>query len=152
LSEQDHPAPIRPYRAGKASLVAKRLPTQGARMIRILLVEDHAAFRQGLAFLLGREPDLEVVAQAGSLAEARGVLGGEIDVTVLDLRLPDGDGTELVERLREANPDVSVVVLTAAVGPDRLAEAQEAGADAVLGKVEAPARIVGEIRRLAGSG
>jgi hypothetical protein len=43
-------------------------------------------------------------------------------------------------------------VLTAAIGPDRLAEVQEAGADAVLGKVEAPARIVGEIRRLAGSG
>ena len=61
-------------------------------MIRVLLVEDHAAFREALAFLLGREPDLEVVAQAGSLAEARGALGGSLDVAVVDLGLPTGTG------------------------------------------------------------
>ncbi len=49
-----------------------------------MLVEDHTAFREALAFLLGREPDLEVVAQAGSLAEAREALDGGLDVAVLD--------------------------------------------------------------------
>ncbi len=62
------------------------------RTIRVLLVEDHAAFREALAFLLGREPDIEVVAQAGSLAEARKAIDGRLDVAVVDLGLPDGDG------------------------------------------------------------
>jgi hypothetical protein len=62
------------------------------RIVRVMLVEDHAAFRQSLASLLGREPDLEVVAQAGSLAQARQMLRTPLDVAVLDLSLPDGDG------------------------------------------------------------
>jgi DNA-binding NarL/FixJ family response regulator len=82
-------------------------------VIRILLVEDHAAFRGALAFLLGREPDLEVVAQAGSLAEAREALDGRLDVAVVDLALPDGDGSELIGELHRANPGVSVLVLSA---------------------------------------
>jgi DNA-binding NarL/FixJ family response regulator len=73
-------------------------------MIRVLLVEYHAAFRGALAFLLGREPDLEVVAQAGSLAEAREAPGGEFDVAVVDLGLPDGGGGELIGELRLATP------------------------------------------------
>ncbi len=66
-------------------------------MLRLLLVEDHAAFRGGLAFMLNRHPDLEVAAQCGSLAECRS-LGGfaDIDVALLDLHLPDGNGAELI--------------------------------------------------------
>ena len=86
-------------------------------MIRVLLVEDHAAFREALTFLLGREPDLEVVAQAGSLAEARGALGGGLDVAVVDLNLPDGDGGELIGELLRASPGAKVLVLSATVGP-----------------------------------
>ena len=63
-------------------------------MNRVLLVEDHATFREPLAFMFGREPEFEVVAQAGSLAEARGMLGG-IDLAVVDMDLPDGDGEVL---------------------------------------------------------
>jgi DNA-binding NarL/FixJ family response regulator len=63
-----------------------------------MLVEDHAAFRQSLASLLSREPDLEVVAQAGSLAQARQMLDTPLDVAVLDLRLPDGDGSARAAR------------------------------------------------------
>ena len=60
------------------------------RVIRVMLVEDDAAFGQALAFLLDNEPDLEVVAQAGSVAEARqalwgGALEGDLDVAVVDL-------------------------------------------------------------------
>ena len=61
-----------------------------------MLVEDHIAFRQALAFLLGREPDLEIVAQAGSLAQAREMFDWRLDVAVVDLTLPDGDGRELI--------------------------------------------------------
>src|SRR5215203_4250318 len=85
--------------------------------VRVMLVEDHAAFRESLAFLLGREPDLEVVAQAGSLAQARQVLGTHLDVAVLDLALPDGDGRELIGELRQGNAGISVLVLSATIAP-----------------------------------
>jgi DNA-binding NarL/FixJ family response regulator len=119
--------------------------------VRVMLVEDHTAFRQALAFLLGHEPDIEVVAQAGSLAQAREalLLGGGLDVAVLDLALPDGDGSELIGELRRRNPGVSIVVLSAAMGPGHLEEAVKAGADAVLDKVESPPTIAHEVRRLA---
>jgi two-component system response regulator DesR len=114
-----------------------------------MLVEDHAAFRQALAFLLGQGPGIEVVAQAGSLAEAREALlaEGGLDVAVLDLVLPDGDGSELIGELRRANPGVSVVVLSAAMGPGDLDVAAEAGADSVLDKVESLPTIAEEVRR-----
>jgi DNA-binding NarL/FixJ family response regulator len=122
------------------------------RSVRVMLVEDHTAFRQTLAFLLCHEPDLEVVAQAGSLAEARGTLAeGRLDVAVLDLVLPDGDGSDLIGELRRRNPGVSIVMLSAAMGPGDLDEAVKAGADAVLDKVESLPTIAYEVRRLGGS-
>ena len=121
------------------------------RMIRVLLVEDHAAFRQALAFLLGGEPDMEVVAQAGSLAEAREAIDRALDVAVIDLGLPDGNGGELIGELRRASPGVAVLVLSAAVGSGRLEDVRTAGADAVLAKVEAPPIIAEVVRNLAGA-
>jgi DNA-binding NarL/FixJ family response regulator len=125
--------------------------------LRVMLVEDHTAFRQALALLLSGEPDLEVVAQAGSLAQAREALLDEedeegLDVAVLDLALPDGNGSDLIGELRERNPGVSVVVLSAAMGTGDLDEAVEAGADAVLDKIESLPTIAREVRRLGGSG
>jgi DNA-binding NarL/FixJ family response regulator len=122
---------------------------------RVMLVEDHAAFRQSLASLLGREPDLEVVAQAGSLAQARQMLDTPLDVAVLDLRLPDGDGRDLIGELRQSNAGISnagisILVLTVMLGPGHLDEVVKAGADAVLHKVASPTTIVEEVRRLAG--
>jgi two-component system response regulator DesR len=115
-----------------------------------MLVEDHIAFRQSLALLLSREPDLEVVAQAGSLAEARQMLDSRLDVAVLDLGLPDGDGRDLIGELHRANAGISVLVLSVTIRPGRLEEVMEAGADAVLHKVASPTTIVEEVRRLAG--
>jgi DNA-binding NarL/FixJ family response regulator len=124
--------------------------------VTILLVEDHAAFRQALAFLLSREPELEVVAQAGSLAEAREEIEAlpdeRLDVAVLDIGLPDGDGRELFGRLRRSNPGISVVVLSATIEARHTEQVLRAGADAVLDKVEAPQTIAAEVKRLAGCG
>jgi len=117
---------------------------------RVILVEDHAAFRQALAFLLSREPDLEVVAQAGSLAQARKMLDIPLEVAVLDLSLPDGDGSDLIGELHRANADISVLVLSVMLGPSHLEEVMKAGVDAVLHKVASPQTIVEEVRRLAG--
>jgi two-component system uhpT operon response regulator UhpA len=73
-----------------------------------------------------------------------------LDVAVLDLALPDGDGRELIGELRRTNPGISVVVLSVMLGPSHLDEVLNAGADAVLHKVASPPTIVEEVRRLAG--
>lgn len=118
-------------------------------MARILLVEDHRSFRRALALVLGREPDLEVVAQAGSVAEARTKMeeAEALDVAVLDLGLPDGDGVELVEEVRAASPGTAILVLTVDINPKNRERARSAGADAVLGKESAIGEIVGAVKR-----
>ncbi|MDP8949029.1 MAG: response regulator transcription factor, partial [Actinomycetota bacterium] len=105
------------------------------KMWRLLLVEDHASFRQTLAFVFDQQPDFEVVAQAGSLGEARRVMRGrDVDLGVIDLALPDGEGVELIEDLREGNPLFAALVLTASLDQADHARAIEAGAAGVLHK------------------
>lgn len=116
---------------------------------RIMLVEDQADFRDLLALLLGREPDLEVVAQAGSLAEARGHAATlRFDVAVLDLGLPDGNGADLIEELRASAPGAAVLVLSASLDPANLEKAKRSGADEILDKFARPEEIVDTIKRL----
>jgi len=121
-----------------------------SRIARVMLVEDHAAFRQSLAALLSQEPDFEVVAQAGSLSQARKMLDTALDVAVLDLALPDGDGRDLIGELRQRNAGISILVLSVMLGPSQLEEVMKAGADGVLHKVVSPQTIVEEVRRLGG--
>jgi DNA-binding NarL/FixJ family response regulator len=119
-------------------------------MQRLLLVEDHVSFRQTLALVFDGEPDFEVVAQAGSVAEARRVMGGrEADLGVVDLSLPDGEGIELIEDLREANPLFAALVLTASLDKAEHARAVEAGAAGVLHKSADVDEILDATRRLA---
>ena len=131
-----------------------KVPEEGsARPLRIMLVEDHVSFRQALAFMLDRDPNFEVVAQAGSLAEARRGLDGRetlegIDAAVIDLALPDGNGVDLVGELRRHNPGVTVLVLSATLSQATLAKAVQAGVDGVLDKLAGLGEIVGTLRRL----
>lgn len=121
-------------------------------MINLLLVDDHPSSRIPLALVLDREPDLSVVAQAGSVAEARRALedlGGEVDAALLDLDLPDGIGTDLVDDLRALDPDTKVLVLTASSDRTRLARAVEAGASGILNKMADMDDILDALRRLA---
>jgi two-component system, NarL family, response regulator DevR len=118
-------------------------------MKRILLVEDHASFRQTLAFVFDREPEFEVVAQAGSLAEARQVIDGlEVDLGVMDLSLPDGEGIEMIKDLREANPHFAALVLTASLDRAEHARAVESGAAGILHKSSGVDEIMNATRRL----
>jgi DNA-binding NarL/FixJ family response regulator len=123
--------------------------------LKVMLVEDHAAFRQALTYLLSDDPGLEVVAQAGSVAEAKealegGDLDGALDVAVVDLTLPDGDGRELIGELRRSSPGVRVMVLSATVWAGDVEEVIGAGADAVHDKVRPYSTIAEEVKRLAG--
>jgi DNA-binding NarL/FixJ family response regulator len=118
-------------------------------MHRILLVEDHASFRQTLAFVFDREPEFEVVAQAGSLAEARKVMDGlKVDLGVIDLALPDGEGIDLIKDLREANPNFAALVLTASLDRAEHARAVESGAAGILHKSAGVDEILDATRRL----
>jgi len=118
-------------------------------MQSLLLVEDHASFRQTLARVFDQEPDFEVVAQAGSLSEARRVMEGrEVDLGIIDLSLPDGEGVELIEDLREANPLFAALVLTASLDREDHARAVEAGAGGVLHKSADVDEILDATRRL----
>lgn len=116
-------------------------------MVRVLLVDDHAAFREPLSFMFDREPEFVVVGQADSLAEARKILNGA-DVAVVDLDLPDGNGAELIGELRAANPQGVVLILTASADRGAYARAVEAGAAGVLHKSVRIKDVIDAVRRL----
>ncbi len=120
-------------------------------MIKTLLVDDHPSFRDPLAFMFEREPDLKVLAQAGSLSEARDALtdiGPSVDLVLIDLDLPDGSGTQLIGEILAANPDALVLVLTAFKDQKWLARAIEAGAAGVLHKSSRVGEVISAVRRL----
>ncbi len=116
-----------------------------------MLVEDHVSFRQALAFMFEREPEFRVVVEAGSVAEARELPGEslrEVEVAVVDLNLPDGDGLELIEEFSSREPQITTLVLSASLEPGRFARAVEAGAAGVLHKVTPVKEIVDAVRQL----
>ena len=121
------------------------------RRIRIMLVEDHPDFRRLMEGLLGGQADIKLVAQAGSLAEARKHAAlVRFDVVVLDLSLPDGNGVDLIADLRRENPDVAVLILSATLDPASVDRATEAGADQIMDKLEPLDKILDTVRRLGG--
>ena len=117
-------------------------------MIRTLLVDDHASFRQALAYLIDREPDLEVSGQAGTLADAVTLLA-DAEVAVIDVLLPDGSGLDLIPQFHSVRPDGQALVLAANTDPPQFARSVEAGAGGVLNKAAAVAEIISAIRKLA---
>jgi DNA-binding NarL/FixJ family response regulator len=122
-----------------------------AAPIRLLLIDDHAAFRIPLALVLERERDLIVLSQAGSLSEARTKLpeiSGMVDIALVDLHLPDGNGVDIVRDVRAANPEGQVIVLTADTDNRHHARAIEEGAVGIVSKSAQPFEIVDAIRRV----
>jgi DNA-binding NarL/FixJ family response regulator len=97
-------------------------------MVRLLVVDDRVDFRMAFVGLLEGQSDLEVVGQAGSLAEARKMLEG-VDVALLDRGLPDG--LELMGLLRVANPDARVLVMSSTGDMSHPGDAIRAGADGI---------------------
>jgi DNA-binding NarL/FixJ family response regulator len=105
----------------------------------VLLIDDHDLIRQGLSRAFERDPDFDVVGQAGTLAEGERMAAGlRPDVVVIDVRLPDGSGLDATKRLRRARDEVGIVVLTMYAGDEQLFAALEAGASAFVPK-DAPA-------------
>jgi two-component system response regulator DevR len=96
---------------------------------RVFLVDDHQMVRVGIAELLSGADDLEVVGDAASVAEALTLIPASgVDVAVLDIRLPDGNGIELCRELRSQLPDLRCLMLTSFTDDEALFDAIMAGA------------------------
>jgi DNA-binding NarL/FixJ family response regulator len=118
-------------------------------MRRVLLVEPHQTLRQALTSVLEKEQNLEMVAQAGSLAEYRSTNLEEIDLAVVETQLPDANGTELIREV--ASHGIPVVVMTLRSSSAVRSQALEAGANEVLGKDASFKELLEAMRRAASS-
>ena len=124
-----------------------------APTLRLVLADDHVVVRTGLRALLEREPDMEVVAEAGDVPTARRVvLGYKPDVLVLDLNMPGGDSLESIPAFMEASPDTRIVVLTMQQDPAFAREALRRGVLGYVLKESAHDELVQAIRRAASGG
>ncbi len=107
--------------------------TPQARPLRLLVVDDHEVVRQGLVALLDRRQGFEVVAQAGTAAEAVSEARRfQPDVVVMDVRLPDGSGIEACRDIRAERPETRVVMLTSYPDEEAVLSAIIAGASGYL--------------------
>ena len=96
--------------------------------MRVVIVDDHAVFAQSLSAALGAVDGLQSVGIAFSLEEARPLITeSRPDVAVVDYRLPDGRGSDLIKELRDSNSDVRVVILTASADEVAFLDALDAG-------------------------
>ena len=113
----------------------------------MLLVDDHALLRTGVANIINHEPDLRVIAEAGNGVEALEAWDQHHpDVTLLDLRMPLMEGVDVVRVIRERDPGARVIVLTTYDTDDEISRALKAGAKAYVLKDIAADALVGCIR------
>jgi two-component system, NarL family, response regulator DevR len=109
--------------------------SEGVAMVTVFLVDDHEVVRRGLIDLLGTDLELEVVGQAGTVAQAMAQIPAlRPDVAVLDVRLPDGNGIELCRDLLSRMPDLRCLMLTSFTSDEAMLDAILAGASGYVVK------------------
>lgn len=123
--------------------------SQPAAVTRVLVVDDHEMFSEALELLLGRQPDVLLVGSARSADEAMQMLDAAPDVVLMDLDMPGTNGIEATRRIREAVPDVKIVLLTAIQSPEIIADALAAGACGYVPKTRAVDELLDVVRRAA---
>jgi DNA-binding NarL/FixJ family response regulator len=122
-------------------------------VIRLLLADDHPIVLDGLEQLFRLEPDCQVVGRSRDGAETLRLLRALLpDVLVLDVRMPRGDGIEVLRAVAGESLPTRVVLLTAAIDDDELLAALRLGAQGVVLKEAAPERLVDAVRRVAAGG
>lgn len=115
--------------------------------VRVLVVEDQTIVREGLARMIEAKHTMRVVAQAGSIEEAvECAKGARIDLVLLDLKLPDGNGLDVVPILRAHQPDVKIVVLSTYDEYPLVQKALQAGVDGYLPKQSSYAELIGAVK------
>jgi DNA-binding NarL/FixJ family response regulator len=121
-----------------------------ARPVRILLVEDNQVFRDALELLLGMRADVEVVASVADGSQAVAAAEQHApDVVLMDYRLPGMDGVQATAALKEAQPNLAVVVLTASANSREIEALYAAGATECLTKDQELETIVEAIKQAA---
>lgn len=122
-------------------------------MIRVFLLDDHEIVRRGVRDLLESSGDIEVVGEASTAAEARSLVAVpdpfEVDVAVLDVRLPDGNGVEVCRDIRSAHPEIRCLMLTSFSDDEALLDAIIAGASGYVLKQIRSSDLVEAVRQVA---
>jgi DNA-binding NarL/FixJ family response regulator len=102
---------------------------QEAARIRVLVVDDHPITRTGIAAILDAQPHMRVCAQAGRVTDAVKLFAEHRpDITLMDLRLPDGHGVDAIRSIRQNDPSAKIIVLTIYEGDEDIHRALQAGA------------------------
>jgi len=118
--------------------------------IRVFLVDDHEIVRRGIADLLNAEPDIDVVGEASSAAQAVGRIAATVpDVAVLDVRLPDGNGIDVCRDIRSQHPEVRCLILTGYDDDEAINAAVLAGASGYVLKDVRGSGLIEAIRKVA---
>lgn len=119
----------------------------GTKMIRLVIVDDHALFREGLASILRLEPDLEISGLAGSVEESVELVRAlKPDIVLMDFSLPDGTGAAATSRILNEDPDCKIIFLTMSERDENLYLAIRSGAKGYLLKNLSPSKLVASIR------
>lgn len=125
-------------------------PPSQAEPTRILLVDDHILFREGVTSLLKAQPDLQVSGEAGSIREALAcVRETRPDLVLLDISLPDGNGLDAIPLIKVESPPTKIVILTMHQNDDQLFAAIRAGAVGFLGKNIGATELLQRLRAVA---
>lgn len=115
--------------------------------IKLVIVDDHALFREGLASIIGLEADIEVAGLAGSVQEAVEVVPRlKPDIVLMDFALPDGTGADATRLVLEKCPDCKIIFLTMSEEDENLFSAVRSGAKGYLLKNMSPSKLVATIR------
>ena len=129
------------------------IPTEGSTPRTLLVVDDHEVVRQGLVALLDRRTGFQVVAEAGTAAEAlEQARRVQPDLVVMDVRLPDGSGIEACREIRSELPNTRVVILTSYPDEDAVLAAIVAGASGYLLKQVRARDLVAALETVAAGG
>ena len=116
-------------------------------MIKLVIVDDHALFREGLASIIQLEPDIEVSGLAGSVQEAVEVVRKrKPDMVLMDFTLPDGTGADATSMVLKEHPDCKIIFLTMSEEDENLFAAIRSGAKGYLLKNMSPSKLVTTIR------